>query len=181
MPFYFNLPKNSSALGFDTICMEVVYLETSFVSLLVGNPSRDLIIAANQQITRDWWRLRRDQFVCVASSEVVREAGDGDPQEALKRLGILEQLTILPFSAEADQMMRALLATRALPPKAQADASHLAIAAAAAVDYLLTWNCRHLANAQILTRLEPEARRMGWKLPKVCTPAELMGESSYGT
>jgi hypothetical protein len=78
-------------------------------------------------------------------------------------------------------MMRALLATRALPPKAQADAAHLAIAAAAAVDYLLTWNCHHLANAQILRRLEPEARRLGWKLPKVCTPVELMDTSSYET
>jgi hypothetical protein len=114
--------------------MEIVYLETSFVSLLVGNPSRDLIIAANQQITRDWWRLRRDQFVCVASSEVVREAAAGDPQEALKRQGILGQLTILPFSADADRIMRALLATRALPPRAQADAAHLAIAAAAGSD-----------------------------------------------
>jgi hypothetical protein len=157
--------------------MEVVYLETSVISLLVGNPSRDLIIAGNQQTTRDWWRLRRAHFVCVASSEVVREAADGDPQEALKRQGILAQLTILPFTDEADRMMKALLATRALPPKAQADAARLAVAAAAAVDYLLTWNCRHLANAQILTRLEQEARRLGWKLPRVCTPAELMGDS----
>jgi hypothetical protein len=77
--------------------------------------------------------------------------------------------------------MRALMATRVLPPKAQADAAHLAIAAAAAVDYLLTWNCRHLANAQIFTRLEKEARQLGWQLPKVCTPAELMGDSSYET
>ncbi len=157
--------------------MEVVYLETSFISLLVGNPSRDLIVAANQQVTRDWWRLRRHQFVCVASSEVARESAGGDPQEASKRQSILGQLTMLPFSAEADWMMRGLLATRALPPKAQADAAHLAIAAAAAADYLLAWNCRHLANAQILTRLEPEARRLGWKLPKVCTPVELMGDS----
>jgi len=140
--------------------MEVVYLETSFISLLVGHPSRDLIIAANQQTTQDWWRLRRDLFVCVASSEVVRESGNGDPQEVSKRQGILTQLTILPFSSEADRRMRALLSTRALPQKAQADAAHLAIAAAAEVDYLLTWNCRHLANAQILNRLEQEARRL---------------------
>lgn len=73
--------------------METVYLETSIVSLLVGNPSRDLITAANQQTTRDWWRLRREQFVCVVSSEVVREAGKGDPEQAQKRLEILRQLT----------------------------------------------------------------------------------------
>jgi hypothetical protein len=161
--------------------MEVVNLENSFISLLVGNPSRELIIAANQQTTRDWWELRRDQFVCAASSEVAREAGEGDPHEVLKRQVVLRQLTILPFTDEADRIMRALIATRALPPKAQADAAHLAIAAAATVDYLLTWNCRHLANAQILARLEQEAQRLGWKLPKVCTPAELMGDASYET
>ena len=157
--------------------MEVVYLETSFISLLVGNPSKDLIIVGNQQTTKDWWRLRRAHFVCVASTEVMRESNEGDPQEAAKRHGVLSGLMILPFSKEADLRMKALLATRALPPKAQADAVHLAIAAAAEVDYLLTWNCRHLANAQILTRLEKEAQRLGWKLPKVCTPAELMGDS----
>lgn len=96
--------------------MEVVYVETSVISLLVGNPSRDLILAGNQQTTRDWWRLRRAHFFCVASTEVMRESGEGDPQEAAKRRGILGQLTILPFSREADRRMKALLATRALPP-----------------------------------------------------------------
>jgi hypothetical protein len=161
--------------------MEVVYLETSVISLLVGNPSRDLIIAGNQQITRDWWRLRRAHLVCVASSEVMRESGEGDPQEALKRQSILGQLTILPFSSEADVRMKALFSTGALPSRAQAVAAHLAIAAAAEVDYLPTWNCRHLANAQILRRLDQEAHRLGWKLPKVCTSAELMGDSSDET
>lgn len=127
--------------------MEIVYLETSFISLLVGKPSRDLIISANQQTTRDWWRLRRETFVCVASSEVAREASQGNPQEVLKRQEILKQLPLLSFNSEADRIMKALLATRALPAKAQADAAHLAIAAAATADYLLTWNCRHLANA----------------------------------
>ncbi len=157
--------------------MEVVYLETSVISMLVGNPSRDLILAGNQQTTRDWWRLQRARFVCVSSTEVMRESSEGDPLEAAKRQIVLDELTILPFSPEADRRMKALLVTRALPLKAQADAAHLAIAAAAEVDYLLTWNCRHLANAQILTRLEKEAQRLGWKLPKVCTPAELMGDS----
>jgi predicted nucleic acid-binding protein len=159
--------------------METVYLETSFISLLVGNPSRDLITAANQQTTRDWWRLRRRAFLCVASSEVLREASKGDAEEAKKRLEILNQLMVLQMSDEADRLMLALLTARALPAQAQTDAAHLAIATAARADYLLTWNCRHLANAQILRRLEREALSYGWKLPKVCTPAELMGDSPY--
>ena len=159
--------------------METVYLETSFISLLVANPSRDLVTAANQQSTRDWWRLRRGEFLCVVSSEVVREASQGDPQEARKRLEAMSELSVLQLTAEAERLTRALLATGTLPPRAQTDAAHLAIAAAGKADYLLTWNCRHLANAQMLRRLEAEAKRAGWKLPKVCTPPELMGDSTY--
>lgn len=161
--------------------METVYLETSFISLLVGRPSRDLVTAANQQVTRDWWRLRREAFCCVASSEVLREASKGDPEEVKKRLEVLNQLMVLQRSDEAEMLMHGLLATGALPEQAQADAAHLAIATAAKADYLLTWNCRHLANAQILRRLEREAIRHQWKLPKVCTPSELMGDLSYGS
>lgn len=159
--------------------MESVYIETSFVSLLVGKPSRDLVTAANQRVTRDWWRLRRAEFVCLASAEVVREASRGDLEEVRKRLEILRELPVVPVSTEVDRLMVGLLATRALPEKAQSDAAHLAIAATAKADYLLTWNCKHLANAQILRRLEAEASRLGWKLPRVCTPVELMGDYLY--
>ena len=161
--------------------MEVVYLETSFVSLLVGDSSRDLITAANQQASRDWWRLRRQEFLCVASSEVAREASQGDPEQVRRRLEVLRDLAMLTVTAEAERLTLALLATRALPARAQTDAAHLAIAALAKAEYLLTWNCRHLANAQILSRLEVEAVRLGWKLPRVCTPLELMGDFSYET
>jgi len=159
--------------------MEIVYLETSFVSLLVGNPSRDLITAANQQVTRDWWRLRRQEFLCIASDEVAQEASKGDPEQARRRLAVLHALTFVQPSKEAENLSQAFRATGALPPTAQTDAAHLAIATAARADYLLTWNSRHLANAQILRRLEREALRHGWKLPQVCTPAELMGDSPY--
>ncbi len=159
--------------------MESVYIETSFASLLVGRPSRDLVTAANQQVTRDWWRLRRANFFCLTSAEVVREASRGDPEEVRKRLEVLRELPALPLSAEVDRLMLGLLATGALPTKAQSDAAHLAIAALAMADYLLTWNCKHLANVQILRRLEAEALSLGWKLPRVCTPVELMGDYSY--
>jgi len=159
--------------------MEIVYIETSFVSLLVGDPSRHLVTAANQQTTRDWWRLRRPAFDCVTSTEVVREASQGDAEQIRRRLAILRDLPLLQVSAESERLTLALFATGALPANAQADAAHLAISAIAKVDYLLTWNCRHLANAQILSRLEVEAARCGWKLPRVCTPLELMGDCDY--
>lgn len=159
--------------------METVYIETTVVSLLVANPSRDLIIAANQQATRDWWRLRRGDFLCIASPEVLREAGRGDPEQARRRLEVLRKLSAVAVTPEAEGLAEAFVATGALPPLAQSDAAHLAIATVAHADYLLTWNCRHLANGQILRRLSAEAARRGWPLPTVCTPPELMGDLSH--
>jgi hypothetical protein len=161
--------------------MESVYIETTIVSLLVGNPSRDLITAANQQTTRDWWSLRRREFFCVTSAEVIREASHGDPREVRKRQELLQNLTLLTISLDAEVLAAAFLDTGALPRSAKSDATHLAVSTASHIDYLLTWNCRHLANAQILRRLEVEALRNRWKLPKVCTPLELMGDLPYET
>ena len=159
--------------------MEIVYLETSFISLLAGDPSRDLITAANQQLTRDWWRWRRSRFLCIASDEVAREASRGDAGQVRRRMEFLAGLIFVKPTRPAEELAQAFRVTGALPPKAQTDAAHLAIATVAKADYLLTWNCRHLANAQILRRLEREALIFGWSLPKVCTPAELMGDSPY--
>ena len=159
--------------------METVYLETSIVSYLVADPSRDLLTAANQQVTRDWWRQRRSGFACVASQEVLTEASRGDPEQVRRRLAVLATFPRVAVSGGAQELARLFLSTGCLPPKAVRDAVHLAVATAIAADYLLTWSCRHLANAQILRRLEREVRRTGRLLPQVCTPLELMGDSPY--
>ena len=134
--------------------------------------------AAKQQATRDWWARLREQLACVVSDEVWREAGRGDREQVRRRLEVLSRLPRLEATAEVERLAGAFLATGALPVRAQSDAAHLALATAVGADYLLTWNCRHLANAQILRRLEREAVKQGWKLPKVCTPPELMGDSN---
>ncbi|MEK7675770.1 MAG: type II toxin-antitoxin system VapC family toxin [Verrucomicrobiota bacterium] len=159
--------------------MEIVYIETSVVSLLVANPSRDLVTAARQQATRDWWNLRRALFRCTTSDETLAEAARGDAEQARLRLAALATLPSLTITAEAENLAAEFLRTGALPPAARTDAVHLAVASAARTDYFLTWNCRHRANAQILRRLEREAIRRGWELPTVCTPLELMGDSPY--
>jgi hypothetical protein len=160
---------------------EIVYIETSVVSLLVANPSRDLLIAAQQQATRDWWNQRRPAFHCVTSDETLTEAARGDAAQASLRLAALAALPSLAITTEAENLATEFLQTGALPPTARSDAVHLAVASTTRADYLLTWNCRHLANAQILRRLEREATRCGWVLPTVCTPLELMGDSPYET
>lgn len=159
--------------------METVYIETSIVSHLVADPSRDLLTAANQQVTRDWWQQRRADFACLVSQEVVTEAGRGDPEQVRRRLAVLASLPRVAVSPGAEELARLFLSTGCLPPKAARDAVHLAVATAFAADYLLTWNCRHLANAQILKRLDREAQRAGCVLPRVCTPLELMGDFPY--
>jgi len=156
--------------------MEVVYIETSIVSLLVSDPSRDLLTASNQRGTRDWWNERRPLFQCVTSDETLAESARGDAEQARLRLLALEILPSFPITAEAENLAVDFLRSGALPASAKSDAVHLAVATIARTDYLLTWNCKHLANAQVLRRLERDAVRFGWDLPTVCTPPELMGE-----
>jgi hypothetical protein len=107
---------------------------------------------------------------------VLREASSGDATEAAKRLHLVHNLPVLNLTDDGRQLLIAILKTGVFPAKAQADAAHLVIASAAQIDYLLTWNFRHLANAQIIRPLERAVAGLGWRLPKVCTPAELMGE-----
>jgi len=158
--------------------METVYIETTIVSYLVARPSRDLIVAAHQQLTRQWWEQRRAKFACFISEVVLDEARDGDAEQAALRLKAMEGIPRLAATPEGERLAAAFL-EGALPLKAARDAAHLAIAAVGGVKYLLTWNCTHLANAQILDRLEPIAAAGGSKLPRVCTPEELMGISMY--
>jgi hypothetical protein len=156
--------------------MEIVYIETTIVSYLVAGPSTNVITTGQQQATRDWWRLRRELFQCVTSDETIAEAARGDATFARLRLDALASLPSFPITTEAGDLAAEFLRTGALPSTVRSDALHLAVASIARTDYLLTWNCRHLANAQILRRLEREAVRFGWNLPTVCTPLELMGD-----
>lgn len=108
--------------------METVYIETSIVSYLVADPSRDLVTAANQQITRDRWHQRRESFACLTSQEVIAEASRGDPEQVGRRLTVLSSLPRVAINSDAQELARLFLATGCLPPKAARDAVHLAVA-----------------------------------------------------
>jgi hypothetical protein len=159
--------------------MESVYIETSVVSYLVARPPARTLAHQWHVWTADWWRLRRPYFDCVISAEVLREAAAGDPKASRQRLDILSTLTVLRRTQSVDELAEAFLSAGALPAKAKADATHLAVATSHRVDYLLTWNMKHLANALILRRLRPVAEQHGHSLPVVCTPLQLMGEIEY--
>ena len=155
--------------------METVYLETTFVSYLVARASRDLLIAAHQQSTQDWWANRRSLFDCLISQVVIDEASAGNSTEVQKRLTILHELRALEITEDAESLTQAIMNAVILPPHAVRDAAHLAVAAVHAIDYLLTWNCKHLANAQIARRIGLLCEQMGHRMPIICTPEELMG------
>ena len=151
-----------------------VYLETTILSLLTAWPSRDLITAADQQSTREWWENRRQDFDLFVSPEVIGEAGQGDPAAARLRLEAVATLPVLAATEEVEELTRVILATGLIPPRATRDAAHIAFASVHAMDFLLTWNCRHIHNAMISRRLSEVCSAQGFTLPVLCTPRELM-------
>jgi hypothetical protein len=155
--------------------MESVYLETSFISYLVARPSRDLLVAAHQQITKEWWHERRPEFECYVSQVVIDEATLGNPDESKKRMEVVDRLLVLEITSEAEELTRAILAAKVIPSRAVGDAAHVAIAAVHSMDYLLTWNCKHLANAQIMRKMGTVCNDEGYSMPLICTAEELMG------
>ena len=154
-----------------------VYIETTIVSYLVAQPTKDLIQAAHQQVTRDWWATR-DRFDLYVSAAVVAEARRGDTAAAARRIDELRDLPILTSGPGTGALVRSLLRSGALPTTAKVDAAHVAIAAINGVDFLLTWNLRHLANAAVRGKIDEACRRAGLVPPIICTPEELMEPSS---
>lgn len=151
-----------------------VYIETTFVSYLTARPSRDVVIAGHQQTTHEWWDTQRDRYELCVSQLVLQEAGAGDHQAAQERLDVLQSMIFLETTAEALALAKVLIQAGALPAKAGDDALHIAVAAAHGVPYLLTWNCRHLANAAMRPMIESACASKGLKAPIICTPEELL-------
>jgi len=150
-----------------------VYVETSVVSYLTARPSRDLVAAARQRITVEWWNRRAGSFELYVSAAVIREASFGDSAASAARLALASSLPVLAASARAEQLAEALVAEGALPSKALEDAAHIAIAAVHGMDFLLTWNFRHIANAERREDVARVCRTAGYDPPVICTPEEL--------
>lgn len=150
-----------------------VYLETTVISYLTAAPSRDIVQAAHQQITREWWDRRKD-FDLFVSQAVITEAGRGDPGAAARRLAALEDVGVLEVTEDASRLAEAFIEQHALPAKAAVDALHIAVAVVMGMDYVVTWNCTHIANAVIRPKIEDACRQLGYDPPVICTPEELM-------
>jgi predicted nucleic acid-binding protein len=157
------------------IVRPTVYIETSIISYLTAFPSRDLITAAHQQITHSWWQARRAAFSVFASQVVLNEAAAGDPEMARKRIEILSDVPLLDTTLEVAELAAQLVKRLPLPPRAGADALHIASATVHGINFLLTWNCAHIANAVLRPKIEMLCKEQGFSAPVLCTPEELMG------
>lgn len=153
-----------------------LYIETTIPSYLVGRPSRDLLVAAHQEITRDWWEFRRTQFDLYVSELVLQEVRAGDAQLAIRRLELLTDVPILSVTSEIMKLAKNLVAEVPISQRAAVDAAHIAIATVYGCEYLLTWNCRHIANAELHRAIRRVVEQYGYEVPSLCTPEELMGE-----
>ena len=149
-------------------------METSVISYLTSRMSRDLIVAGHQQITQEWWTNQRDKFELFVSQTVLEETAGGDQEAAQQRLSAIESLPLLEITEGAIALAKDLVRLGPLPEKAAVDALHIAIAVMNRVDYLLTWNCKHLANAALRSRIERVCRARGYDPVIICTPEELL-------
>lgn len=155
--------------------MDTLYIETSIVSYATAWPSKNLQTAAIQEQARNWWGIERPKFELVTSQLTLDEAASGDPVAAKERLKLLDGVPIMPISQEAEILADRILAGHMMPQKAAADALHVALAALARVDYLLTLNCKHIANAHELPRVYRLLASEGLSGLLICTPAEFLG------
>jgi predicted nucleic acid-binding protein len=154
--------------------LESAYLDTNIVGYVASRPSRDVVTLAHQQITREWWNGRRNHFDLHVSELVLFEAGRGDESAARERLDLLRGLPVLRIDASARALADKIFRATLLPDKAAADALHLALSAVNGMDYLVTWNCTHLANGAVLKVVNRVCVDNNYEPPIVCTPEELM-------
>lgn len=156
-----------------------VYLETTIPSFLTARPSNNLILAGQQQLTRRWWNTRKRHYSIFISELVLEEAEKRDSQAARKRIDAIKNMPNLEIDDEAIKLGARILKIGVIPQKAAADAGHIAVAARHGIDYLLTWNCKHIANAEIIRRLDQVIRDAGYLAPTICTPTELFGGQDH--
>jgi len=154
--------------------MPTVYVETTIPSYLGAHPSRDLVMAAHQQITHDWWRNAHDRFDLYISEAVLNEIRGGDADAAARRLEFIEGLPVLALNDDVRSLVHEYDQRLHIPQRGRADLPHFAFAVAYEMDYLVTWNCRHIANGEIIRRLMHANAELKRFTPLILTPEELL-------
>lgn len=154
---------------------QTLYLETTVPSYLVARPSRDIIVLAHQEITRDWWENQRERFDIYISEIILNEASRGDKNLAQNRLQLLSSFSLLEITSQSEDLANTYIKELNIPKSAIRDAAHIAIASVHRMDYLMTWNCTHIANGEIIKKIVEINHSFEISTPIICTPEELMG------
>lgn len=150
-----------------------VYIETTIISYLTAWRSPQLVMAAHQEATRQWWDDERQHFDLFVSEAVIEEASASDAEAARRRLDAIQGIAALKITNEARDLAKVLIEQGKSPHTVSLDALHIATATVNGMDYLLTWNCRHIANATLQTSMRTICEDSGYVLPILCTPIEL--------
>jgi predicted nucleic acid-binding protein len=158
-----------------------IFIETTIPSYYVSRPSRDLLQLARQELTREWWDGQRRQFDLFTSQLVLDEAAEGEPAKASARLQLLSGIPLLDINEQVEALAKKLVETGILPSIAGRDAFHLAAAGVHGMDFLLTWNCKHIANPFIADQLQSCFSAMGVHLPVICTPEQFITDDENDT
>ena len=156
--------------------MKSVYIESSVISYITARPSRDVVTSARRAITIEWWETYRDLFDVFISELVLEEIGTGDLQAASNRLAIVENIPVLVATDSAKELAKALIVENAIPASSAEDALHISIAAVQGIDFLLTWNFKHINNANMRDKITQVVNRLNFRSPILCSPEELINE-----
>ena len=152
-----------------------VYVETSVISYYTSRASRDIVTAARQTLTQEWWEDARDKFDLCVSVLVVEEAKGGGAEAARKRLAAISGLPVLEINDATERLAKRFLDEGAIPGSSPEDALHISLATVHGMDFLLTWNFRHINNAEMKTRIRTIIEAAGYESPVICSPEELGG------
>jgi hypothetical protein len=159
------------------VAKPTVYIETTIAGHLASRLPKDPVVAGQMLATRKWWKDSRKHFELFSSEVMLIEASKGDPQAAAERLDAVLDLALVPVTERAFDLVDLLLSRKVLPAIARVDALHVAVAATNQLQYLLTWNCKHIANATLRGKIDATCRELGYNPPVICTPDELKAVS----
>ena len=152
-----------------------VYIETTVIGHLAARLQPDPVVAGRQLVTREWWRAAPDRFRLIVSQVVAEECAAGDLEAATERLAFLKTLEFVQASEDAKLLAAQLHSSSAIPSSEPRDALHISIAATNGIEYLVTWNFKHIANAFTRGLIKETCREFGCEPPEICTPDELLG------
>jgi hypothetical protein len=153
--------------------MKKVYIESSVISYITAKPSRDLIVLARQALTIEWWESKRNKYEICISELVLQEIASGDPVAAQKRIDVVSDVQNLEITLAAKELANILISEGAVPKNSLEDALHISTVAVQGVEYLLTWNFKHINNASTRSKITHVIENFGYISPILCSPEEL--------